>query len=261
VSRRLRIGIINLMPKVEHYEPLLRRVLAPAARAARVHLDLAWIALSTHAYASSDAAHLSRAYVSFAEAQRAGLDGLILTGAPVEELAFEEVRYWPELRALLQSARAQVPSTLGICWGGMALSYLLGIEKVRYAKKLFGVYPMRVLGVAGEGAEVVCAHSRHAGVDGRGLEQAARAGVVVPRMHSSEVGHAVFESGDGRFSMHLGHPEYDADRLMFEYARDRALGRDDVAAPHGLDLSAPLAQFCSHGPQFFAHWLGRLASP
>lgn len=263
MSRRLRIGIINLMPKVEQYEPMLCRVLAPAADAANVQLDLAWIALATHTYASSDAAHLARAYVPFARALRAGLDGLILTGAPVEELPFAEVRYWPELWTILQGARAEIPSTLGLCWGGMALAHLLGIAKVRYAKKLFGVYPMRVLdampGGEAAGTEVHCAQSRHAGVDARGFEEAARAGLVVPRMHADELGHVVFDSSDGRFSMHLGHPEYDAARLMFEYTRDRVLGRSDVSAPHGLDLTAPRAHFRSHGPRFFAAWLTRLA--
>lgn len=262
MSRRLSIGIINLMPKVEQYEPLLRRVLEPAAEAAGVQLDLAWIALSTHAYASSDAAHLARAYVPFAQARCAGLDGLILTGAPVEELSFEEVRYWPELVELLQWARAEIPSTLGLCWGGMALSYLLGIDKVRYPEKLFGVYPMRVIGAGvgeAEGAEVYCAQSRHAGIDPHGFAEAAHAGSVVPRMHAEVGGHTVFDSGDGRFAMHLGHPEYDADRLMFEYTRDRTLGRRDVSAPYGLDLDTPHARFRSHGPAYFAQWLAQRA--
>lgn len=254
-GRSLRVGVINLMPNVESYEPLLRAALAPSA--GTPPLELCWIALATHAYHSSDAEHLLRHYQTYEQAQASGLDGLILTGAPVEELAFEQVRYWDELRALLAHAKLHVPSTLGLCWGAMALAKLLGVEKQRYARKLFGVYPMRSLV---EGGEVsYCAQSRHAGYEDRTLEEHASSDTLELLMHSDQVGYSVFRSADRRFVMHLGHPEYDAERLVFEYVRDRALGRADVAAPHGLDLAAPSQSFRSHGRQFFAAWLETLA--
>lgn len=256
-----RIGIVNLMPKAEAYEELLLGVLGEATRVrARVSepgqdfaFEPVWIRLSSHAYKSSDAAHLARVYLSFDQAVTTGLSGLILTGAPVEELPFHSVRYWDELVELLTWSRTHFASTLGLCWGAMALAKLLDLEKHTLPKKLFGVFPMQSSGIEAE--PLWCAQSRHSEVLTHEIERAAAASHVRLLAHSPEVGHSVFQSGDGRFLMHQGHPEYRAERLIFEYERDRLLGRTDVDAPRHLDLQHPEASFRSHGPQFFASWL------
>jgi homoserine O-succinyltransferase len=223
-----------------------------------------WIRLHTHSYASSDLLHLERWYVPFERALAEGLDGLLLTGAPVEELAYDDVRYWSELREILLVARASIASTLGLCWGGMALGKLLGIEKAGYPHKLFGVYPLarRAHGRAlfdDASDSLVCAQSRHAGIDDAALEAVERAGMVHLLAHSAEGGYTIFESADRRYLAHLGHPEYAPARLAFEYQRDRRLGRADVAAPHEVDLEHAEAVALPHGRRFLTGWLRELA--
>ncbi len=256
----LRIGVVNLMPKAEDYEELLLSVLGVGAL--DVYLEPVWIRLHSPRYASSDREHLARTYMEFEQAASRGLAGLILTGAPVEEMAFSEVQYWDELRELLTWSRAHLSSTLGLCWGAMALAKLLDVEKHGLPRKLFGVFPLEARvpkHPALRGGDTLwAAQSRHAEVSAEELERAAEAGVVRLLAHSSEASYSIFESADGRFLGHQGHPEYRAERLVFEYERDVKLGRSDVAAPANLDLSQPEASFKSHGPDFFAGWVSQL---
>ncbi len=256
----LRVGIINVMPKAEEYEPFLLRPLAHAPAL----VEPVWLRLESHRYASSDAAHIERHYRTFGEAHAAApLDGLILTGAPVEELAFEAVHYWQELSFILRFARKNLAGTLGICWGGLALGNLLELEKSSFPKKLFGVYANRSLArehpITGQlDDEFFCAHSRHSGIADRVLEDAASSGAVRLLSHGAETGYTIFESHDRRFLMHLGHPEYEAWRLAMEWRRDRALGRTDVAAPHNFDPEEPLNVWRSHCNELFTEWLNFL---
>lgn len=255
--RPLRIGVLNVMPMAETYEAAL---LHPLGRSI-IQVEPVWIRLETHSYKSSNSAHLDETYVTFAQATRhAELDGIIITGAPVEDLAYEAVHYWSELKEILEHARLHVPSTMGICWGGMVLGYLLGCEKVMVPRKLFGVYALRNLErnhrITGDTDDVFwCPQSRHATVSDAQLEDAARRGVLKLLAHSEEVGYCIFESADQRYVAHLGHPEYEPERLVFEYERDRAKGRTDVGAPVGLDLAAPANVWRSHRNEFFLQWL------
>jgi len=261
MSDKLRIGIINLMPQAERYEA---RLSGPLLRAARP-IELLWIKLASHSYGSSDRVHLARNYTSFdAAIARDPLDGLIITGAPVEELAFSQVIYWPELQEILRYARAAVPQTLGLCWGGLALAKQLSIEKVNYPHKLFGVFELRALisehTLLGPGdAAFLCPQSRHSGIDDPELERAAEDGRVRLLAYGPESGYSLFESADGRFVVQLGHPEYDADVLVREYHRDMALGRPGVAAPVGVVLSQPTTTWWGHREAFFGRWLRRCA--
>jgi homoserine O-succinyltransferase len=107
---------------------------------------------------------------------------------------------------------------------------------------------------------VWCAQSRHSGTSDEELEQAARDGVLEMLAHSPFAGYSIFESTDRRFLMHQGHPEYRVERLLFEYERDRSLGRGDVDAPAGIDLTCPEASWRSHGASFFAGWLAGLCA-
>jgi homoserine O-succinyltransferase len=253
----LRIGIVNIMPRAETYEPFLAR---PLARAASL-VDLAWIRLRSHSYSSSDATHIDRNYVPYEEATRSKpLDGLVLTGAPVEDLPFEDVHYWPELCAILARCQAEGTSVLGICWGGLALAKQLGIEKCAFEKKLFGVFEETVLDpdhpILGGSDDVFrCTHSRHSGIRSAELEAARDGGVVRLLSYGKETGYSVFESADGRLLMHLGHPEYEATRLAHEWERDSAAGRTDVEPPKHFDLARPVNVWRSHCNDLFARWL------
>jgi homoserine O-succinyltransferase/O-acetyltransferase len=253
VSRPLRIGIVNLMPEAERYAAML---LSALARAGGPEHTPVFIRLESHGYASSDAAELAR-YRSYADALAEGpLDGLVLTGAPVEHLDFSEVRYFDELRALLQHARTQVPTTLGLCWGGLALAHLAGIDKRAIAPKLFGLVP---LDVREDTAGTHCAQSRHAGLDEASVARAVSGGHVVVRARTSAGEATWLESADGRVTMHLGHPEYVPERLAFEHERDVQRGRGDVTAPVHMHEASARTGHADHARAFFGEWLARVA--
>ncbi len=255
--RPLRVGIINVMPQAERYE---YHLLYPLAKTI-IQVEPVWIRLADHTYRSSDKNHLDRYYRRFEEANAdRALDGLILTGAPIEQLPYDQVTYWEELSKILQYARAHIPSTLGICWGGLALAKLLGIEKVSYPMKIFGVYEARNLDrshpITGDFDDVfACPQSRHSGIDDPVLEQAQRDGSVHLLAHADGAGYVIFESSDRRFLMHLGHPEYEAERIATEYWRDQQRGRTDVAAPTNYDLKNPMNRWRTNCLDFFTQWL------
>jgi homoserine O-succinyltransferase len=258
-SPGLRVAIINIMPRAEAYEEFLRRPLLQG----RPRVDPIWVRLRSHAYGSSDLAHIA-GYVTFAEALRRGrIDGIILTGAPVEELEFDQVHYWPELVEILGYARRHVSSTLGLCWGGLALGKMLGLEKRKLPRKLFGVYQNRTVHAehpltSDFDDQFWCAHSRHSGIPDGELTRAADEGVVNLLSHGVETGYSLFESADHRFVAHLGHPEYEPSRLVYEWERDSSLGRMDVAPPANFDPKRPANVWRSHRNELFRKWLALL---
>lgn len=255
--RPLRVAIINLMPQAERYEASL---LSPLGRSL-IHIEPIWIRLNRHAYKTSDHAHLDQFYGSFQDAvAHLPLDGMILTGAPVEHLPFEHVTYWQELSDILNVARSNIPSTIGICWGGLALAKMLGIEKILVPMKIFGVFESRNLDhghpVTGSFDDVfACAESRHAAIPDADLEAAQSRGLVRLLAHAEGAGYEIFESTDRRFLMHLGHPEYRAERFAVEFERDLQKGRTDVPAPRGIDLVHPVDRWRIHGAEFFGQWI------
>jgi len=245
------------MPKAESYEYTL---LKPLGRSI-LQIEPLWIRLQSHTYTSIDQEHIQSLYLTFEEAvHRKPLDGLLLTGAPVETTPFEEVQYWNELVSILKYAKRNVASTLGICWGGMALAKLLDIEKLMLGKKLFGVFQNRNLqrdhAITGETDDLFwCPQSRHSGYSEKALERAAAVGLVNLLSHSPTTGYTIFESTDQRFLMHLGHPEYEPERLIFEYERDKSEGRTDVGPPENVDMANPANIWRSHRNEFYAQWL------
>jgi homoserine O-succinyltransferase len=255
--RPLRIGILNIMPKAEAYEFSL---LYPLGRSV-LQIEPVWIRLKTHGYKSSDQHHLEKEYVTFGDAVQSGpIDGLVLTGAPVEEIPFEEVSYWNEIVEILSYAKLRIASTLGICWGGLALAKILGIEKTVLRQKLFGVFETRNLNpnhpITGDLDDVFwCPQSRFSTIPDAVLEHEAEKGHVNLLAHSKEAGYTIFESSDRKFLMHLGHPEYEAQRLVDEYNRDVKVNRSGVNPPANLDLAIPVNRWkCIRG-EFFAQWI------
>jgi len=256
-----RVGIINLMPRAEQYE----RSLLGALHASGVAFQPVFVRLRTHVYQSSDPLHIARAYRPMREVwSEAALDALLITGAPVEELEWQAVSYWSELCEIIDFAREHVPSTLGLCWGGLALGQRLGIEKRSYERKLFGVFPLErlvpehpVLGHPGE--PLSCPQSRHSGIVDAHFERASARGVVRGLAAAPDGDVSIFESADGRFLAHLGHPEYEPQRLVFEYERDRAAARSDVGPPLGFDVSDPQCSWRPHQRSFFGGWLASVS--
>ncbi len=257
----LRIGIVNLMPRAETYEGTLCRALAAAGR----ELEPVWLRLRTPAYASSDRARIERVYLPLSAALDEGrLDGLLISGAPVEEMPFEAVTYWPELSEQLLRARSRVRSTLGLCWGGLALAKLLGIDKTTFASKLFGVYPLEARApehpvVRALGPALVCPQSRHSGLEPVSLAAAVDDSRVKLIAGSEAAGEVILESADQRYLVHTGHPEYEAERLRCEYRRDAAARPSDVAPPYAYDLEQPVATWKEASALFFRGWLDSLS--
>lgn len=256
--RALRIGILNVMPKADTYEFSL---LHPLGRSI-MQIEPVWIRLKTHTYTSTDPLHLEKIYVPFEDAVsgKQHLDGLIVTGAPVEEIPFEEVSYWKEVMRILKYARNNISSTLGICWGGLALAKFLGIEKAITPKKIFGVYESENLDrnhpITGEMDDLFwCAQSRHAGIPDEVLELERDKGNIHLLAYAKEAGYSIFESTDQRFLIHLGHPEYEPRRLIEEYVRDQKRGRVDVEPPKNLDLKKTVNTWRSHRTEFFSQWI------
>ncbi len=253
--RPLRIGILNIMPLGKQYEFNLLHPLGLSP----LQIEPIWIRLRSHSYKTWDLAHLDNLYVSWEEAMTPKpLDGLIITGAPVEHLCFEDVNYWPELVNMIDEARRSCASTLGLCWAGFALAYLAGVDKQAFDRKLFGVFPMRSLvpGHALMGTQddrFVCPQSRHAGLPDAAMEAAQRQGRLRLLAHGEKVGYTIFETTDQRQLMHLGHPEYNAGRLLTEMERDKARG--DVQPPENFDLDTPQTLWRSHRNLLFQHWL------
>ena len=253
--RPLRIGILNIMPLGKQYEFNLLHPLGLSP----LQIEPIWIRLKSHSYKTWDLEHLKNLYVHWEEAMSpTPLDGLIITGAPVEHLPFEEVHYWKELVNLIEEAKLKCASTLGLCWAGFAMAYMAGVEKENFNKKLFGVYPMRSL-VPGHSLmgtqddEFFCPQSRHAGLPDIEMEKAEQKGNLRLLAHGEKVGYTIFETPDQRQLMHLGHPEYNVDRLKSEMERDQKRG--DVPPPENFDLTKSNTSWRSHRNLLFQQWL------
>ncbi len=224
-----------------------------------LQIEPIWIRLKSHSYKTWDLEHLKNLYVDWEEAMSpTPLDGLIITGAPVEHLPFEEVNYWKELVGLIEESKHKCASTLGLCWAGFAMAYMAGVEKKNFNKKLFGVYPMRSL-VPGHSLmgtqddEFLCPQSRHAGLPDIEMEQAEKKGRLRLLAHGEDVGYTIFETPDQRQLMHLGHPEYNVARLRTEMERDKKRG--DVPPPENFDLAKSNTSWRSHRNLLFQQWL------
>ena len=253
--RPLRIGILNIMPLGEKYE---FNILHPLGLSV-LQLEPIWIRLESHNYKSWEPKHVDDIYVTYEEAMRdQPLDGLILTGAPVETIDFEDVYYWEEIKTILSDARKNIPSTLGLCWAGFVMAYLEGVKKLNYDHKLFGVFELKNLApdhpIMGELDDVFfCPQSRHAGMPDEAMEEASESGRLKLLAYGPEAGYSIFSTTDDRFIAHTGHPEYNATRLAEEAKRDH--GNPEVPAPANFDFNNPLNRWRSHRNIFFAQWV------
>ena len=253
--RPLRIGILNIMPLGKQYEFNLLHPLGLSP----LQIEPIWIRLKTHSYKTWDLDHLNNLYISWDEANKKNpLDGIIITGAPVEHLHFEEVNYWKEFVEITSEARYICASTLGLCWAGFAMAYLAGVDKNVFEKKLFGVYPLKSL-VPGhplmgtQDDEFICPQSRFAGLPDKDMEEAQNEGKLNLLAYGEKVGYTIFETSDQKQLMHLGHPEYTVHRILSEINRDKKKG--DVPPPENFDISFSKTSWRSHRNLLFQQWL------
>ena len=256
--RPIRIAILNLMPTKIATETQLLRLLGNTP----LQVEVTLLHMSSHESKNTSAEHLLEHYSSFQDVRAQYFDGLIITGAPVETLPFEEVDYWPELTEVLDWARTHVFSTLYICWGAQAGLYrYYGVPKFPLAEKMFGVFPHRVLArdervVQGFDDVFFAPHSRH-------TETRRNDILAVPELvllaESEEAGVYLVQSKDRRHVFVTGHSEYDPLTLRGEYLRDVEKGLP-IAVPRnyfpGDDPKAePLVRWRGHSNLLFVNWL------
>ncbi|NDO45601.1 homoserine O-succinyltransferase [Clostridium sp. MD294] len=256
--RPLEIAILNLMPLKETTETQLLRLLGNTP----LQINIILLFPKNHQTKNTAPEHLKAFYHSFDEIKHKKLDGMIITGAPVEDLPFEEVNYWEELKEIMEWSRKNVTSTLHICWGAQAgLYYHYGIQKHNLSEKMFGVFAhtVRVKSadlVRGFDDEFYAPHSRHTEVK---LEDIYKEPKLEVLSASEEAGLYIASSRHGSRIFVMGHSEYDPLTLKEEYVRD--LGkRNDVPFPkHYFENDDPNKQpvvtWKSHSNLLFSNWL------
>ncbi|MBQ3078551.1 MAG: homoserine O-succinyltransferase [Clostridia bacterium] len=261
--RPLRVGIINLMPTKETTETQILRLLSNSP----LQVDVFFIRTGTYLGKNTKKSHLDEFYITIDEviASGARFDALIVTGAPVEKLAFEDVKYWDELTRIMDWADKNVYSTMFICWAALAgLKWHYGIEKRMLEDKCVGVFEHRVTDVhhplvRGFDENFLAPHSRYGTVL---KEDIVKQEDLVILAESEEAGLHLIVSRDGRRVYVTGHGEYDRDTLKKEYERDIAQGITDSFPkhyfPHDDPKSEPALRWRSHASLLYANWLNYL---
>ena len=256
--RPIRIGLLNLMPLKEDTELQILRSLSNTP----LQIDVVFINVSSHESKNTSTSHLNKFYLPFNEVKDQKFDGFIITGAPVEQMPFEEVDYWEELTQIMEWTKTNVTSTLHLCWGAQAaLYYRYGINKVPLEKKLFGVFSHKVLNrkiplVRGFDDVFLAPHSRHTDVPAEKIRQDGRITILA---ESKKAGAFLSMAQDGRQIFVMGHPEYDRVTLDGEYKRDLAKGLPieipENYYPDNDPQNRPLLTWRAHGNNLYTNWL------
>ncbi|MBR3955305.1 MAG: homoserine O-succinyltransferase [Clostridia bacterium] len=256
--RPLHILMLNLMPTKIVTETQISRLLGNSP----LQVELELLQTATHKSKHTSAEHMIAFYKTFDEVKHRNFDGMIITGAPVENMPFEDVEYWDELTEIMEWTKSHVTSTLHICWGAQAaLYYHYGIPKYPLEKKLFGVFEHTVdykKSILFRGFDDVfpAPHSRHTTVRREDIESVEELRVLAS---SEKAGVYVVATPKGRRIFVTGHSEYDADTLAKEYFRDKNAGLPiDVPEnyfPGNDDTKAPLVTWRSHANLLFSNWL------
>ena len=256
--RPLEIVLLNLMPTKIVTETQLSRVLGNTPL--QVHLELMMV--STHKSKNTPQEHLLSFYKTFDELKHRKFDGMVITGAPVEHLEFEDVTYWEELCQIMEWSKTHVHSTFHICWAAQAgLYYHYGIQKKVLPEKLFGVYPhkadyKRAILLRGFDDEFWVPHSRHTTVLREDIEKIPGMKIIAS---SEEAGVYIMLNKEGRQIFVTGHSEYDIDTLEKEYLRDKSAGLPiRVPAnyyPNDDDTQPPVVRWRGHANLLYSNWL------
>ena len=256
--RPLKIAILNLMPTKIETETQLARLLGNTPL--QVELTL----LHTESYKSKNIneEHMLAFYKTFAEVENETFDGMVITGAPVEQMAFEDVIYWDELCRIFEWTKTHVTSTFHICWGAQAgLYYHYGIQKYPLKEKLFGVYDHKVehkSSILFRGFDEVfrAPHSRHTTIRREDVEKIPQLKIL---SSSDDAGLYVISTARGRQIFVTGHSEYDRDTLKKEYLRDVNAGLP-ISVPYQYfpdddPTKTPLVTWRSHANLLYSNWL------
>ena len=256
--RPLEIVLLNLMPTKIVTETQLSRVLGNTPL--QVHLELMMI--SSHKSKNTPEEHLLSFYKTFDELKERKFDGMVITGAPVENLPFEEVDYWDELVRIMEWSKTHVHSTFHICWAAQAgLYYHYGIQKHPLPEKLFGVYRhhadyKRAILLRGFDDTFWAPHSRHTTIDRADVEAVPGLKILAS---SDEAGVYIIMNKEGRQIFVTGHSEYDPDTLEREYLRDKSQGLPIHVPvnyyPNDDDTKPPMVRWRGHANLLFSNWL------
>jgi homoserine O-succinyltransferase len=256
--RPLEIVLLNLMPTKIATETQLSRLLGNTPL--QVHLEL--MHMSSHRSKNTSQEHLLNFYKSFDELKHRKFDGMVITGAPVEQMDFEDVDYWQELTEIMEWSKTNVHSTFHICWGAQAgLYYHYGIQKHPLTEKMFGVfehkkdYPRSIL-LRGFDDTFFVPHSRHTTVLREDIEAVPELKILAS---SDEAGVYAITSKEGRQIFITGHSEYDPDTLKNEYFRDKNAGLPIKPPanyfPGDDDTRDPVVRWRGHANLLFSNWL------
>ena len=256
--RPLKILILNLMPIKQDTEVQLLRALSNTP----LQIDITFLQLATHVSKNTAASHLEQFYTTFEQIKHKKYDGFIITGAPVEQIAFEEVNYWDELKEIMEWSKSHATSTLHICWGEQAgLYYHYGIEKSPLAKKAFGIFEHNVLNrktplVRGFDDIFLAPHSRHTTI---AREDVLKNDKLTILAESEEAGVFIVMAEDGKQIFLTGHPEYDRVTLDGEYKRDKSKGLEIEIPknyyPNNDPEQKPILSWRCHANTFYTNWL------
>jgi len=256
--RPLRIGILNLMPQKIETETQLLRMLSNTP----LQVEIEFIQLSSHDSKHTSKDHLEIFYKKFSEIKNQRLDGLIITGAPVEHLRFEEVDYWEELKEIMTWSKKNVTSTLYICWAAQAgLYFHYGINKYLAEKKVFGVFEHQIVDkqaplMRGFDDAFVVPHSRHTEILEKDIKKIKDLEIL---SLSKEAGVHAIATKDGSKIFVTGHSEYDSHTLKNEYERDLRKGlKIDMPKhyfPNDNPKKLPVVNWRSHAFLLYSNWL------
>lgn len=256
--RPLKIALLNLMPTKIATETQLARLLGNTP----LQVELELLHMSSHISKNTPEEHLLAFYKTFDEVKDQKFDGLIITGAPVEHLEFEQVDYWDELCRVMEWSKSNVTSTFHICWGAQAgLYYHYGVQKHPLPKKLFGVYPHKIehkrsMLMRGFDDDFMVPQSRHTTVLREDILQVPQLKILAS---AEEGGIYAMATKLGRQIYITGHSEYDGDTLKREYLRDKNAGLE-IAIPQNYfpdddDTRAPVVSWRSHANLLYSNWL------
>ena len=257
--RPIEIAILNLMPTKETTETQFMRLLSNSP----LQVNITLVRTQTYNPTHVEAEYLSRFYKNFEEIKGRKFDGMIITGAPVENLEFEDVAYWKELEEILDWTKTNVTSTLFICWGAQAaLHYFSGIKKHPLKEKCFGIFAHKRVQdgeveplMRGISDEFHMPHSRHTIIYAGDIKNESRLKILA---YSKKAGASIIKSVDNRQVFVTGHMEYDRETLKREYERDKAKGLD-IKPPENYFADKEMQQvkmnWSSTSNLFYINWL------
>jgi homoserine O-succinyltransferase len=227
-----------------------------------LQVELELIHTTSHKAKNVSEEHLLSFYKTFPDVKDQKFDGMIITGAPVEKMEFEEVAYWEELKEIMEWTKTHVTSTFHICWGAQAgLYYHFGIKKYPLENKLFGIFPHKVerrSSMLFRGADDIfmAPHSRHTTINREDIEKVPELRIL---SSSDEAGIYALSTDNGKQIFITGHSEYDADTLKKEYLRDKNLGLPINVPknyfPNDDDTKEPIVSWRSHANLIYSNWL------